>query len=446
MRLKVKLRFLLLLAGLTGLAISSFAQSPGAPQGPSRPVAPVQTGPVTAFRATNYEVHASMDAVGQVMNARAKVDFIANEAARTVEVELNQNLRVNSVLDSAGKPVSYERDDSVLQKLDVNLSDAVPAGGKITLFFDYGGPLTSRINSPDQAVPLSYMGKDGGYLLLPSSWFPLTDFPSNRYTGIFEIEVPGTMTVVGTGTSTGPPASVTPKITPLPALGNSRNAPVVSPMSAPPPPSMENERMLYTFRVDKPEAAGTFVMAPLQLSPENSAGMTFSVYTPPAAAATAQRYADSVQHILDIYNGEFGALPEPGMKIAQILDGTVDGYAAPGLLLVSARQWSEKPNERLLANLAAQQWWGDQVMAASASDVWVTDGLARYSEGLYVEQDVGQRRPEQGARGFRRGRADVRRRRAHCRGQTAGARIRGISLRRGEQGRDGVPHAARADG
>jgi len=30
---------------------------------------------------------------------------------------------------------------------------------------------------------------------------------------------------------------------------------------------MENERLLYTFRVEKPEAAGTFVIAPLQLSP-----------------------------------------------------------------------------------------------------------------------------------------------------------------------------------
>jgi Peptidase family M1 domain/TPR repeat len=390
MRLKLKLPILFLLAGLVGLTTPGFGQSPGAPQGPSRAVAPVQTGPVTAFRATNYEVHASMDAVGQVMNARAKVDFIASEASRTVEVELNQNLRVNSVSDSAGKPVSYERDDSVLQKLDVNLTDAVPAGGKITLLFDYGGPLKSRINSPDQSVPLSYMGKDGGYLLLPSRWFPLTDFPTNRYTGFFEIEVPGTMTVVGTGTSIGLPTSVTPKATSPPALGNSRNSPVVSPMSAPPPPSMENERMLYTFRVDKPEAAGTFVMAPLQLSPVNSAGSTFSVYTPPAAAATAQRYADSVEHILDFYNGEFGALPEPGMKIAQMLDGSLAGYAAPGLLLVSAREWSEKPNERLLAHLAAEQWWGGQVTAASSSDVWVTDGLARYCEGLYVEQESGK--------------------------------------------------------
>jgi hypothetical protein len=65
-------------------------------------------------------------------------------------------------------------------------------------------------------------------------------------------------------------------------------------------------------------------------------------------------------------------------------------YAAPGLLLVSARQWSAQPNERLLANLAAQQWWGEQIQAATPSDVWITDGLARYSEGLYVEQSSGK--------------------------------------------------------
>src|SRR5579864_2573007 len=93
----LKVRFLLLVVGLAGLATTGFAQSPGQPQGPGRAVAPVQTGPTTAFRATNYEIHASLDAVGQVMNAQAKVDFTASESSRTVEVELNQNLRVNSV-------------------------------------------------------------------------------------------------------------------------------------------------------------------------------------------------------------------------------------------------------------------------------------------------------------------------------------------------------------
>ncbi|HET6143656.1 MAG TPA: M1 family aminopeptidase [Candidatus Acidoferrales bacterium] len=396
-----KFPLLLLLASLAGLVSPARAQSPGAPQGPARGVAPVQSAPVAAFRATNYEIHASLDTFGQVMNAQAKVDFAANDSARVVEVELNQNLRINSIRDLAGKPVNFDRDDMSAQKLRVTLNDTAPAGSKVTLVFDYGGPLSSRVVNPDQGARMAYIAKDGGYLLLPARWFPLTDFPSNRYTGIFQIEVPGNMTVVGTGTLAGAPTSVTPKpIAPLPAnskagpaaLGNSRakpSAPVV-PMNAPPPPPMENERMLYTYRVDKPEAAGTFVISPLQLNPEHAQGMTFSIYTPPAAANTAQAYANSLAQVVDYFNDAFGALPDPTLTVAQLPDGTVDGFAAPGLLLVSARQWSAKPNERILADLAAHQWWGSQVMAATPSDAWLTDGLSRYAEGLYVEQTSGK--------------------------------------------------------
>ncbi len=393
----LKFRLLTILAVLPLVAIPGRTQSPGAPQGPGRGVAPIQNVPTAAFRATYYEVRASLDTVGQVMNAQAKVDFEARDSGRIVDVELNQNLRVNSVRDAAGKPVNYDRDDTSGLKLHVNLNDTVPMGGKVTLFFDYGGPLSSRMNNPDQGPRMAYIAKDGGYLLLPSRWFPLTDFPSNRYTGIFQIEVPGNMAVVGTGISAGAPVSVTPKIVAAmptaPALGNSKSrAPTapVSTMSSPPPPSMDNERMLYTYRVDKAEAAGSFVVAPLQLSPQRAQGMAFSIYTPPAQAGTAPAYADSVANIIDYYNDAFGALPAPGLTVAQLPDGTVDGFAAPGLLLVSARQWSAKPNERLLADLAAHQWWGAQVAPATQSDVWITDGLSRYSEGLFVEQGSGK--------------------------------------------------------
>jgi hypothetical protein len=378
------------LAGLAALlASSAFAQSPGQAQGPGRPVAPVQTAPKAFFRATNYQVHASLDPVGQVITALATVDFTTNGPSRQLDVELHPNLRVNGVRDSAGRPVIYDRDDNDPLKLHVTLADMVPAGGKVTLEFDYNGPLASDDNSPSKGVRLAYVGKDGAYLLLPARWFPLTDFPANRYTGVFEIEVPGTMVVVGTGTATGP-VSVTPKYSALPPVANSRSSAPVNTTAPPPPPSMENERMLYTFRVDKPTDAGTFVASPLQLSTVAVEGLNFSVYTQMTQANTAQAYAQETSQALDFFNSAFGALPQQDWKIAQLPDGTVPGYSAPGLLLVSARQWSTSPNARLLANLAAQQWWGTNVMAASSSDVWVTAGLARYSEGLYAEENGGK--------------------------------------------------------
>ena len=387
----LKFRSYILLLSLAGLARYGFAQAPGQPQGPARGVAAVESTSRTPFRATNYDVHVSLDVPGQMLKAQAKVDFVANVSSREVEVELNQYVRMNDVRDAAGKSVPFDRDDATPLKLHITLPDQVQQGEKVTLQFDYAGPVASGLVNPSQGTRLAYIGREGAYLLLPSRWFPLTDFPSNRYAGVFQIEVPGNMTVVGIGTSSSGPTSVTPKMAPgKPVLGNARPGPAVSPAAAPPPPSMENERMLYTFHVDKPEEAGTFVASQLQLSPVRVEGATFPVYTPPSAANTAQSYGDVVGRIVDFYNGEFGALPQPGLTIAQLPDGTVDGFAAPGLLLVSARQWTAQPNALLLANLAAQQWWGNRVMAASPSDVWITDGLARYCEALYAEETSGK--------------------------------------------------------
>jgi len=371
------------------VASSAFAQAPGQPQGPGRPAPSVQAASRVAFRATNYEIRASLDGIGRTLTAQAKVDFAVNDSSRVIEVELHPNLRVTSVRDAAGRQLPFERDDTNQLRLHVNLPDIAPAGGKVTVQFDYSGQLSGDENSPSKGVKLASIAREGSYLLLPARWFPLTDFPANRYTGVFQFEVPGNMAVVGTGTS-GPPASVTPKTAPSVVIGNSRNAAPVSPANAPAAPSLEFERMLYTFRVDVPEAAGTFVAAPLQLNPVRAEGFNFSVYAPQAASSTAQGYADALGRILDFYNDKFGPLERPDLKVAQIPDGTVDGYSAPGLLLVSARQWTAQPNTRLLSNLAAQQWWGDRVMAASPSDFWITAGLARYSEGLYVEQDAGK--------------------------------------------------------
>jgi tetratricopeptide (TPR) repeat protein len=385
----LKARLFLIAACLAGLALPGWAQSPGAPQGPARPVAPVQSARTEGFRATNYEIRASLDSIGQVINAQAKVDFLARDAGRIVDVELNQNLRVNSVRDAAGKAVTYQRDDNVGVNLHITLGETIPAGSKVTLLFDYNGPLSSRVSESADSVRMASFGKDGGYLLLPSRWFPLTDYPSNRYTGIFQLEVPGNMTVVGTGTSAGAPTDVTAKAAPVaPVAAKSHSRETISPTSAPARPPLENERMLYTYRVDRPEAAGTFVIGALQLSPQQAQGATYSIYTPVALTGTAIAYADSMAHVIDYFNDKFGPLPAPGLAVAQLPDGTVDGYAAPGLVLISARQWLAKPNERLIADLVAREWWGAQVAAASPSDVWLTDGLSRYSEGLYVEESA----------------------------------------------------------
>ncbi len=128
---------------------------------------------------------------------------------------------------------------------------AIGAGQKITLNFDYNGPLSNEENSPAPGVRLASINADGAYLLLPARWFPLTNYPSNRYTGVYKIQVPEAFTVAGTG-KTGAPQMISDKVT-MPD--------VIKPGQLPPAPAQQK---IFTFRDDRTEASGTFVAAALQ--------------------------------------------------------------------------------------------------------------------------------------------------------------------------------------
>jgi aminopeptidase N len=318
------------------------------------------------FRANNYEVEVLTHPNDQTISGLAKVEFIAQVASRTVVVELHPDLRINKVNIPGGRPLEFERDPNQPLLLTVGLSDAVAPGKTVTLVFDYSGPISSEDDSPTKGVRLASVDKTSAYLLLPSRWFPLTNYPTNRYTGTFKITVPDSMAVVGTGKADPP----------VMQPGIERNAP---------------GQAQYTFHCKQATNNGTFVAGALQLTPAQVEGFNVNVYTTPGQANTANAYATSLSHIMSYYSDAFGALPQEDaqLTIAQLPDGTVAGYAAPGLLLISARQWQQRVPECLLSQLAAEQWWGERVSPATPSDVWLTDGMSRYSEALYAEQADG---------------------------------------------------------
>ncbi len=329
-------------------------------------VAAAQTPHRFPFRADHYDVQVLLHPEDQSISALARVTFIASEVSRTVVVELHQDLRVNSIRVPGGKPLEFERDRTYPLLLTVGLADAVGPGQPVTLEFDYNGPISSEDDSPTKGVRFASVDKNSAYLLLPARWFPLTNYPANRYTGTFKIITPDTMYVTGTGKADPP--------TMQPGIGKGPG------------------QAVYVFHCDRPGPVGTFVAGALQLNPVQTEGITISVFTPPYQASTATAYGNSLAHIILYFTDAFGPLQEkepPPLTIAQMPDGTLAGYAAPGLLLISARQWTTKANERLISQLAAEQWWGDRVLPNTSSDTWLTDGLSRYAEAMYAEQSDG---------------------------------------------------------
>src|SRR3989441_76256 len=156
------------------------------------------------FRAANYDVSASLDAAGASISATAKVEFESLEGSRTIQVELHPNLQVSSVKSADGKAVPFERDEQNPLLLRVTLPAPAPIGSRTRLTFTYGGVLSNQENSPVPGVRVASISKDNAYLLLPARWFPLTAYPTNRYTGIFRLEVPDTFAVAGTGRAEAP--------------------------------------------------------------------------------------------------------------------------------------------------------------------------------------------------------------------------------------------------
>ncbi|HLZ92467.1 MAG TPA: M1 family aminopeptidase [Candidatus Acidoferrum sp.] len=330
-------------------------------------LAPVeaQAPPPPALLAEHYDVSATLDPITQSLSAVAKVDFKAQQVTSAVRVELHSNLNVSDVRSADNKVLGFERDSQNPLNLIVNLPSPVAVGAKVSLTFTYAGPLANEENSPVPGVRAASITREGAYLLLPARWFPLTNFPSNRYTATFRLNVPDSFAVAGTGKASAP--------TPTPG----KNA-------------VEGNRLVYTFQCDTPAPHGTFVAGNLQLNPKQAEGITVNVYAPREASADAQKFADDVARSTTVFSDMFGPLPRPEFTVAQLPDGTLRDFAGPGLLLLSKRIWDPRASDRTIARLVASQWWGNAVLPATPGDVWISDGLARYSEALYAEQNAGK--------------------------------------------------------
>jgi tetratricopeptide (TPR) repeat protein len=327
--------------------------------------APAQDVSKENFLAQHYDVAATIEPAGQSLSAVAKVDFRARDASSIVRVELHPNLNVSSVKDATGKLLNIDRDQLNPMLLAVNLPSPVAAGSTVSLTFTYTGLLANEENSPVPGLRLASIYKDGAYLLLPARWFPLTAYPTNRYTGTFRLTVPDTFVVAGTGKSQSP-------------------TPVAAKSAA------EGGRLLYVFECKDAQPNGSFVAGPLQQNAKQAEGLEVSVFAPPADSKTAQDFANAVARSVTAFSDLFGGLPDPSFTVVEMPDGGLREFSGPGFLALSHRAWDPKINDRVIARLVASQWWGNQVLPATRGDVWISDGLARYSEALYAEQNAGK--------------------------------------------------------
>ena len=345
------------------------------------------------IQVTGYVLHAVVSPQTHQIKAQAKVKFTALDDINIATFELHNGLRPTRVVDAAGESLSAERvsQDSTIR---VSLPNGLTKGMSATLIFDYEGVLQSVDDSPVPGLKLAYIGDPITYLLYAGRWFPMTGYGIDRFTAVMSISVPAGYNVIGSGMGSTGPAPAIADSTPASEEGETPRART----RRAPARERESEGKLsvpagdktYTFTYSKPSFPGTILIGKYEITKSTEGGLNLTVYTTPQHKALASQFADSATKEFFFFTSTFGPSFGSTLNVVELPDDTVPSAWAPEIAALAGRNFTGKGNYRLLANTIAHQWWGTMVSPTQRDDWWLSDGLARYAEALYVQHLAGE--------------------------------------------------------
>lgn len=282
----------------------------------------------------------------QTLEATAQIKFVPLDAnIQTVTFELNDALTVKAASDSQGQPLTPSRgQDSTIR---FTFPSALARSQPVTIKVVYEGRFSGQEESPIAGIRFASIRPEYSYLLYPARWFPVNDYTADRYTGEFRVTVEGGFKVVGGGIDT-------------------RTGDVT------------------TIRYTQPGFGGSIGIVKDEPQRVSSAGATTAVYFRDGKPM-AQAYGEETGKQLAYYAGQFGLAPSTSLALVETDREAPAGYSAPGVIFLSPGTIGKALNPRGLANQMARQWWGVLISAATRNHLWITNGLARYGELMYLE-------------------------------------------------------------
>jgi len=313
-----------------------------------------------ALNITGYIINAELDTQAHHIAAKAVVSFTAPENQEMVGFGFHPALKVTKITDDAGKVLTGER--SVDGTIRVAPSTSFAKGRSYHWTFEYEGVITGNEDGPVEGLKLAAIQEPVTYLLYAARWFPTTGYMTDRFTAEMHIKVPQGMRVFASG-STGPSKPAT--------LAGGK-------------PGDE-----YDFDWNRPGFPGT-VIAGRYVNPAVAGPGNVKVYLTVAHQAAANELAQTATKEYDFFTDSFGAPETSHLNVVEIPDDTLPAVWGPELVGMMGGRVGDKSGIRLLANTIAHQWWGSEVSPKTLNDAWITNGMARYGELMYVEEENGK--------------------------------------------------------
>jgi hypothetical protein len=332
-----------------GLACALLLMLPLGAQRPHRP----------ALSISGYVINAELDPATHRLAATALVSFTAPADAEVVSFGFHPALKVTKITDESGKLLDGERTADGA----IRISPAAPfvPGQLVHWTFQYEGAITGNEDGPVEGLKLAAIQEPITYLLYPARWFPMTGYMTDRFTAEMHIRVPQGMRVFASGSQgTSKPVTL--------ASGKPGDQ--------------------YNFNWTKPGFPGT-VIAGRYVGPVTGGAGNVKVYLTVGHQASGNELAQTASKEFDFFTDSFGAPESSRLNVVELPDDTLPAVWAPELAAMQGSRVGDKSGVRLLANTIAHQWWGSEVSPRTLNDAWITNGMARYGELMYVEDQSG---------------------------------------------------------
>ena len=309
-----------------------------------------------------YAIDAEIDPAAHHLAATVRVTFTAPGTADTVTFGFHPALKLSKVTDDAGTVLTGDRSADG----GIRITPAVPfvKGQPVHWTFVYDGTITGKEDGPEEGLKLAAIEEPITYLLYPARWFPMTGYMTDRFTAEMHIRVPRGIRVIASGSQGEPKAA---------KMADGRDA---------------DE---YSFNWTKPGFPGTVIagrfLAPTTVS---AGGAAIHVYLTEKHQAALSSLGETAGKEFEFFTDTFGAAEAGQLNVVELPDDTLPSVWAPELAAIPGLRIEDKSGIRLLANTIAHQWWGSEVSPATLNDAWITNGMSRYGELMYVEEEGGK--------------------------------------------------------
>jgi len=313
-----------------------------------------------ALAISGYVIDAELDPATHHLAAKTVVTLTAPETLEVVNFGFHPALKITKISDQSGKTLEGER------TADGTIRVTPPApfvrGQAVHWTFEYEGTITGSEDGPVEGLKLAAIQEPISYLLYPARWFPTTGYMTDRFTAEMHIRVPQGMRVFASG-----------------SLGASK------------PVTLANGKKgdQYDFNWTKPGFPGT-VIAGRYVNPVSAGAGNVKVYLTVSHQALGNQLAQTAAKEYDFFTDSFGGPETSHLNVVELPDDTLPAVWAPELAAILGSRVGDKSGIRLLANTIAHQWWGSEVSPRTLNDAWITNGMSRYGELMYVEDQNGK--------------------------------------------------------